>query len=126
MTVVAAGELHDPIPAGGGARQAHGGHRRLCTRRDEADHLHRLDGIDDALGQLHLELDGVAVGDPALELGSDRRHHSGRLMAEDVRPVREHEVDEVVAICVDDVRTLAPDDVRRHTRAPRGTRARGC
>ena len=38
----------------------------------------------------------------------------GWLMAEDVRPVREHEVDEVIAVGVDDVGSLAANDVGRN------------
>ena len=37
MAVVAAGELHDPVPAGGAAGRAHGRHGGLGPRGDETD-----------------------------------------------------------------------------------------
>ena len=116
MAVITAGELHDPVPARGGAGKPHRGHRRLGSRGDETDHLHRFDGVDDPFRELDLELDGVAVCDSALQLGADGRDDPGRLMAEDVRPVREHVIDELVAVRVDDVCPVTANDVRRHTR----------
>ena len=51
MAVVAARELDDLVAPGLAARQAHGGHRRLRTRVDEADALDRGDRGDYTLGQ---------------------------------------------------------------------------
>ena len=114
MAVVPPRELHDPVPPRGCAGQAHRGHGGLGTRCDEPHHLHRFDCVDDPLREVDLELDRVAVCDSPIELSADRRDHPGRLVAEDVRPVGEHVVDELVAVGVDDVGSLARDDVRWH------------
>ena len=47
------------------AREAHGAHRGLGARGDEADLLHRRDEPRDALGELDLGAAGGAVGGAA-------------------------------------------------------------
>ncbi len=116
MAVVSACELHDPVPSRGCAGQAHRGHGGLGARGDETHHLHRIDRVDDPLCQLDLELDCVAICDAPIELGTDRRDDPGWLVTEDVRPVGEHVIDELIAVGVDNVGALGRDDVRRHAR----------
>ena len=54
VTVVGAGELHDPVPARRGARETHGAHRRLGARRGHAHHLRGRDARADLLRELDL------------------------------------------------------------------------
>ena len=85
--------------------------RRTSSRRMTDDCLH---GGHDPLRKVDLELDGVSVCDPTLELGPDGSENFWRLMSEDVRSVREHVIDEVVAVGIDDMRALPAHDVWRH------------
>ena len=98
MSVVAAGKFHEPIPPRSRPGEPHRRHRGLGAGGDKTHHVDQLHRFDDPLGENHLELNGVAVRDAPLELGSDGRHHRRRLVAEDVRSVGEHVVDEVIAV----------------------------
>ena len=114
MPVICAGELDDAIPAGHAAGETHGRHGRLGARGDETHHLDGIDRGDDPLRQLDLELDRMPVGDPALQLLAYRPQDLGRLVTQDVRPVGQDVVDEVLAVGVEDVCTRRANDVRGH------------
>ncbi len=73
MAVIGAGELHDAVSAGRTAGQANRRHGRLGSGSDESHHLHRGDGADDPLGEVHLELDRMSVGDPPVPAASGSR-----------------------------------------------------
>jgi len=113
VAVISPGELDDAVAPGHGAREPHRGHRRLSAGGDESHHLHRGHGLHDPLRQLDLELHGMAVRDTSVQLLAERRDHLRRLVTEDVRSVGQDEVDERVAVGVEDVRPLAANDVRR-------------
>ena len=113
VPVVAAGELHDLRAAGHAAGEAHGGHRRLRPRRDEA---HLLDGRDGGRDRLReLELAGGrravrrAVGGGALH----RLDDLGMRVPEDRRAPRLHVVEVLAPVGVDEVGAVRACDEER-------------
>ena len=100
MTVVAADELDDLVAPGEAARHAQRAHRGLGARVDHAHELDRGDGLADEAGELDLEPGGRPEAGAQVELGVQGGEHVGVSPAEDHRPPRRDEVDELVAVGV--------------------------
>ena len=108
VAVVAAVELHDPVPAGDAAGQAHRAHGRLGARRDQAHLLAPGHPVADRLGQQHLARRRRAEGGAQRRGRARRRGHHRVGVAEQDGAVGLDEVDVAGALDVDDVGTLAP------------------
>ena len=113
VAVVAADELDDLLAAGEAARDARGAHRRLGARVDHAHHLDGRDGLAHELRHLDLEGRRRAEAGAVLEDGAQPLQHAGMAEAQDHRPPRRDEVDELVAVGVPDVGALAARDEER-------------
>jgi len=113
VTVVTAGELHDEIAPGEGARHADRAHDRLGAGGDEPHLLGGRVGSHDALGKLHLRRAGCAIGHAARERfgdgGDDRRVR----MTGDQRPPRAYEIEVSVAVGVEYLRARRVRDEQR-------------
>ena len=104
VTVVAALELDDAIASRRRASNAHGAHRRLGARADEADPLHRGHQLRHTFGQPCLELGRRAE---ARAVGGGRRERLPKALRRvpvDERTPGHHVVDVAVAVDVLDVR----------------------
>ncbi len=107
VAVVPAVRLHEPLAARGAPRQADGAHRRLGARVDEAHHLDRGHQLRHPFGQPHLGLRRRAEGRAVSNRSRERSVHEGRLVPEEVRPVRHHVVEVGPAVRVAHARPLA-------------------
>ena len=123
VAVVAAVELHDDVAAGGGAREANGGHRRLGAGVHEADAFepgrgdHAPAEFDFARGE---RAEGCALRRRAL----DGRDNGRGRVPEDERPEGGDVVDVAPPVGIEDVRAFAAHE--RHGRpADRAERADG-
>ena len=112
VTVIAAGELDDLVPAGDAPGQSQHGHGRLGAAVDQPD---LLDGrpVDDLGGQLDLDPGRRPVGGAVLSGFGDRGQHLGMGVAEQHRPPRADQVDQLVAVLVVEVGPLGPLDEAR-------------
>ena len=113
VPVVGAGELEDPVAAGGGARKPQGAHRGLGPRRGHSNHLGARHALDDLRGQGRL---GLRRSTEARAGGGSRAHGRDDLgvsVPRHERPPREHPVDVAVAVHVDQLRALAACDEYR-------------
>ena len=106
MPVIAAGELEDRGPAGGGARDAHRRHRRLGAGRDQPQRLATRHARAHALAQL--DLGGRCETEKEALLGRAPHgiHHRRMRVAEDRGPPGADPVDVLPALRVTDARAL--------------------
>ena len=121
VAVVGAGELDQPLAAGGRAREPDRAHRRLGARRGHPQHLDRRHAVGDQLGQLDLGGGRGAERRPALGRGVHRREHRREGVAVDQRAPGADVVDVGVAVDVGELRAggvvdedrVAPDRAHR-------------
>ena len=113
VPVVTALELQHEVAVGGGARQTQRRHCRLGAGADEAHHLDRGHGGDDALRELRLGLGGRAEGGAARGCGAHRLDHRRVGVTEDQRAERADVVDVLVAVDIGDRRAGAGGDDHR-------------
>ena len=102
MAVVAAVELDDSRAAGGGARDAHGGHSGLGAGTHQADFFGHRDSRADALGEFDFELGRRAVRKSAARLIGNRRNDRRDGVAENRGSVGADVVDEAIAVSIED------------------------
>ena len=114
VPVVAAGELHHQVAAGGAAGQAHGRHRRLGAGGHEAHLLRGRHSAADLLGQERLGGGGGAEGQAAGGGRLDRGDNLRVGVAQERRAPRTHQVHIAAALGVSDVgATRRGDEPRR-------------
>ena len=98
VAVVAARELDQLPPAGGGAGEAQRRHRRLGPRVDQAHHLDRRQRGGDPLAELDLGDGRGAEGGAAAERPLDGRDDRRMAVPEDVRAVAADVVEVAAAV----------------------------
>ncbi len=121
--MVAALELDDRVAAGGGTRHSNGGCSGLGAAVDHAHYLNRRRQRNDQLGEIDFGRAGSRYpeGSPARRGVLDRIDHVGLRVAQDDRPPRADEVDELGAILRDEhgaggsgyERRMAPNRLER-------------
>ena len=115
VPVVAAGELHHQVAAGGAAGQAHGRHRRLGAGGHEAHLLRGRHPAADLLGQERLRggggAEGQAAGGGRLDRGDDLRVG----VPQQRRTPGAHQVHVAAALGVSDVGAARRGDEPRRT-----------
>ncbi len=116
MTVVAPGELDDPVPPGHAARETNGRHRGLGPGRDQSEPLGRGHARPDRLGQLDLGERGCAEREPAPGRLLHRLDDGPVRMAQDRRTPGADVVDVAPAVCVPDMRSLTALEQQRRPR----------
>jgi hypothetical protein len=111
VPVVAAGELEDLVASRRGARQAHGRHRGLGARADEAHELDRGHRVLDRRGELDLQHRRGAEARPAGRRLLEDRQHARVGMPQDHRPPGADEVDVAIAVGILDPGSLGTGEL---------------
>ncbi len=125
MTVVAAGELENPVPVGRGSREPQRRHCRFGAGRDEAHHLDRGNRVDDLGRQLHLGLRRGTERRSVLRRLDDCRDRLRVGVAEDQRAPRHHPIDIPAPVHALDLRARPPAHEDRLVEADGAHRANG-
>jgi hypothetical protein len=107
VPVIAALELHDQVAPGETASHADGRHGGFRARIHQAHHLDGGHGVDDGVRQVDLLLGGRAETRADGERLLERRQDLGMTVAQQQRTPRSHVIDVLVAVHVEEVRTLA-------------------
>src|ERR1700733_4000381 len=113
MPVVAAFEFHDIFALGISAGQTDGRHSGFRTRVHEADFLHLRKRGDDEFRQIGFRRSGRAEGGSVPCRGRNRLDYFWSSMPENKRPPGTDVVDVLVAVGVEEMRSLTADDERR-------------
>ena len=113
VAVVAADELDDLRASREAACKAQGAHRRFRARVDHAHELHRRISLLHEAHEVGFERRRCAVACAACGSFGERGDDGGMRVSGDERPPRQHIVDVLVAVDVEDVRALAARDKRR-------------
>jgi hypothetical protein len=98
VTVIAAAELDDLVPAGRGPCQPEGAHRRLCAGTDEPQHLDRGHPLAHQRRQFDLAAVWRAETRPLDNRLRHRRDHPLVGVTEDQRSPGAHPVDVLISI----------------------------
>ena len=125
MTVIAAGELDDDVPAGRRARETERAHRRLRAGADEPDLLDRRHGVHERSRELDLTGRRRPEAGPVAGALAQRADDRRMRVAEDHGSPRPHHVEIRPAVRVDDLRAARALDEERAAadRVPRAHRA---
>ena len=124
VAVIGARELEHLLAAGGGPREADGGHRGLGPRGGHAQHLDALHPPHDLAGQLDLARGRRAEAGAVGGRRGERLEHVRMGVPVDQRAPGADVVDEAVAVDVDEFGALAAGDEDRLA-ADRAHRAHG-
>ena len=115
MAVVAAGELHDEVPAGRSTGEPERAHRGLRAGRREAELRHRRDGVPDRLAEVDLARRGCPQREAVERRRPDRLDDGGVGVPEDGRAPRADAVDVPAPV---GVTNAGPGACREHERRP--------
>jgi len=113
VTVIAAFELNDEVPAGEAARQTNGGHGGLRAGVDQAHHFHGGHSVADGFGELDLGLGGSAEAGSDAERALQGREDFGMAVAQEQGAPGADVIDILVAIHVEDAGAFAAGDKGR-------------
>ena len=113
MAVVATGELHDQVAAGGGTGEPQRAHDRFRARRGEAQPLNGGHRPPDRLAEFDLKRMRRAEGEPIPGRGHDGIDDSRMTVAKDRRSPGPDVVDVAPAVDIPDVRPLAALEEQR-------------
>ena len=114
MAVIAAGKLDDLVPARDAAGEAQHGHGRLGTRVHQADLLNGH-SIDDLRSKINFGDGRCTVRGSALRRLGHGADDLRMGVTEQHRPPRAHQVHQLIAVDVVEVRAAGPGDEPRRT-----------
>jgi hypothetical protein len=113
VAVIAPFKFDDEVAASESAREANRTHGGFGTAGNKADFIEERNGAADSLSELDLEFRGYAVAGSLLCLIGNRRNDSRMRVAEQHGPPRADEVEQPVAVRIEQILSSAAFDDER-------------